>query len=100
MNTFAALADPVRAGIVDAVAERPRMVNEIVELFEVSQPAISRHLRVLREAGLVTAAVDGKTRVYRLAPGPLRDLDAWLSRYRHFWAPKLDALEQHMEENP
>lgn len=86
--------------IIDAVATRPRTVNEIVEMFLVSQPAISRHLRVLREAGLVSVIPDGKTRVYHLDPRPLEELDGWLERYRKFWAGKLDALESHMEENP
>ncbi len=100
MNTFAALADPTRTQIVDAIAARPRTVNEIVGLFDVSQPAISKHLRVLREAGLVSVVPQGKTRVYHLDPRPLRELDGWLQRYRKFWATKLDALESFMDEEP
>ncbi len=100
MNTFAALADPIRTEIIDSLGQRPRTVNEIVSLFDVTQPAISRHLRVLREAGLVSGRPEGQTRVYHLNPAPLQELDTWLQRYRKFWASKLDALEQHMEENP
>jgi len=100
VNTFAALADPTREAIVEAIAVRPRTVSEIVDLFAVSQPAISRHLRVLREAGLVHAVPEGKTRVYHLDPAPLEELDRWLHRYRRFWASKLDALEAHMDEEP
>ncbi len=98
METFAALADPTRVGIVEALAGRARTVSEIVELFDVSQPAISRHLRVLREAGLVRAQVDGRRRIYHLEPQPLREIDRWLERYRRFWARKLRSLEAHLEE--
>jgi DNA-binding transcriptional ArsR family regulator len=98
MNAFAALADPTRAEIVDALAERGRTVNEIVGLFSLTQPSISRHLRILREAGLVSVEPDGQRRVYRLDPAPLREIDHWLDRYRKFWAGKLDDLERHMDE--
>jgi DNA-binding transcriptional ArsR family regulator len=98
MQAFGALADPTRAQIVDALAARPRSVNEIVALFSISQPSISRHLRVLRDAGLVSVHPDGRQRVYRLDPGPLREIDQWLDRYRKFWARRLDALERHMDE--
>ena len=100
MNTFAALAEPTRTRILDAIAARPRTVTEIVQMFPISQPAISRHLRVLREVGLVTVVPDGKTRVYHLDHAPLKELDDWLNRYRRFWANKLDALEAHMDEEP
>lgn len=97
MNAFAALADPTRAQIVDALAERARTVSEIVSMFSMTQPAISQHLKVLREAGLVTVHPDAQRRVYRLDPRPLREIDRWLDRYRRFWAGKLDALERHMD---
>ena len=100
MNTFAALADQTRQGIVEAIAARPQTVNEIVARFGASQPAISQHLRVLREARLVTVVPQGRSRVYHLNPAPLRELDDWLTRYRRFWANKLDALEDHMDEEP
>ena len=98
MNAFGALADPVRIEIVEALAAGDRTVNEIVELFDISQPAISRHLRVLREAGLVSARPEGRQRIYRLDPEPLREIDGWLARYRRFWARRLDALERHLDE--
>lgn len=100
MNTFAALADPTRRRIVEAIALRPRTVTQIVEQFEVSQPAISQHLRVLREASLVRVVPAGKSRVYHLNPAPLKAMDDWLGPYRRFWADKLDALEAHMDEEP
>ena len=98
MQAFAALADPTRAQIVEALAVRGHNVSEIVELFSISQPSISRHLKVLREAGLVTVHSDGRQREYRLDPAPLRDIDEWLERYRKFWAHNLDALERHLDE--
>ena len=98
MNTFAALADPIRLDIVESLAIRSRSVNELVGMFDVSQPAISRHLRVLREAGLVAVMPVGQSRVYRLDPTPLREIDAWLERYRGFWSSRLDALERHLEK--
>lgn len=100
MNAFAALADPTRERIVEALAKRERTAGEIVELFSLTQPAISRHLRILREAGLVTVRPDAQRRVYRLDPRPLREIDRWLDRYRRLWARRLDALERRMEERP
>jgi DNA-binding transcriptional ArsR family regulator len=98
VNTLSALADPTRARIVEALAERGHTVNEIVALCSLTQPAISRHLRVLREAGLVSVHPDGQRRVYRLDPRPLRELDRWLDRYRSLWAGRLDDLERHLDE--
>ena len=98
MNTFAALADPTRVQIVDVLAKRARTVSEIVELFSISQPSISRHLRILREAGLVSVQPEGRQRLYDLDPRPLHEIDSWLERYRKFWARKLDSLEQHLDE--
>ncbi len=98
MNAFAALADPTRAGIVEALADSGQTVNQIVARFSLSQPSISRHLRVLREAGLVSVHPDGQRRVYRLDPAPLREIDAWLERYRQFWSGRLDDLERFMDE--
>lgn len=100
MNTFAALADPVRTGIIDSLVDRPRTVNEIVAMFDVTQPAISRHLRILRDVGLVYVKPEGQRRVYHLNPAPLREIDGWLQRYRKFWSGRLDNLERHLEENP
>ena len=98
MQAFGALADPTRARIVDSLAAGPRTVNEIVKLFSITQPSISRHLRILREAGLVSVHPEGRQRLYRLDPRPLREIDRWLDRYRQFWADRLDALERHMDQ--
>jgi len=98
MNAFAALADPTRARIVDVLAARGRSVNEIVDEFSLTQPSISRHLKILREAGLVSVERKGQQRVYRLDPEPLRAIDQWLDRYRRFWTGKLDDLERRMDE--
>ena len=73
-------------------------MNEIVGRFEMRQPSISKHLRILREAGLVAVEAHGRERRYRLDPRPLREIDHWLERYRRFWAGRLDALERHMDE--
>lgn len=102
MEIFAALADPTRAGIVDLLAERDRTVTEIVALFSLTQPSISRHLGILRNAGLVKVRPEGQRRFYRLDPRPLREIDEWLDPYRKFWAGRLDDLERHMsrEEKP
>lgn len=97
MSTFAALADPTRMRIVEALADRALSVNEVVAMFTVSQPTISRHLRVLRDAGLVSVEPRGSSRLYRLEPAPLREIDRWLDRYRRSWSDKLDALEEHMD---
>jgi DNA-binding transcriptional ArsR family regulator len=97
VSTFAALADPTRMRIVEALADQALSVNEVVAMFTVSQPTISRHLRVLRDAGLVSVEPRGSSRLYRLEPAPLREIDRWLNRYRRFWSDKLDALEGHMD---
>lgn len=98
MNVFAALSDPTRAQILDTLSGGEQTANEIVALFEMSQPSISRHLRILREAGLVTVEPVGRRRIYRLEAEPLRELDAWLGRYRKFWAGKLDAMDRTLDE--
>ncbi len=92
------LADPTRRAIMTLLAERERAAGELVAAFALSQPAISRHLRVLREAGLVRVRDEGRQRIYRLDAAPLADLDAWLAGYRHFWSARLDALERRIEE--
>ena len=93
MNALAALADPTRRRIVELLAERPHDVAELNAHFSISQPAVSRHLRVLREHGLVHSRPAAQRRVYSLDPTPLAELDDWLARYRSFWAQRLDALE-------
>jgi DNA-binding transcriptional ArsR family regulator len=92
------LADPIRREIIELLAERERSAGELVAVFTVSQPAVSRHLRVLREAGLVQVRGEGQRRIYRLDPAPLATLDIWLERYRHFWSARLDALEARLAE--
>ena len=93
-----ALAEPRRRAILDALRDGERGVNELVDQLGLSQPLMSKHLRVLREAGLVEARVDRQRRLYRIRPEPLIDLDEWLSAYRKFWAVQLDRLEDHLDE--
>ncbi len=95
---FEALAEPNRRRILDFLAQRERPVNDLVSLLQVSQPAVSKHLRVLRDAGLVEVRADAQRRLYRVRPEPLRELDDWLAPYRAMWASRLDALESHLED--
>ena len=95
---FEALAEPNRRRILDFLLERERPVNDLVSLLRVSQPAVSKHLWVLRDAGLVEARVDAQRRVYRVRAEPLRELDDWLAPYRATWESRLDALESHLED--
>jgi DNA-binding transcriptional ArsR family regulator len=94
---FEVLAEPNRRRILDLVREQERPVGELVEQLGLSQPAVSKHLRVLREAGLVEVRTDAQRRLYRVNPGPLRDLDAWLAPYRKMWSGRLDDLERHLD---
>lgn len=97
MDVFEAVAEPHRRALLDLLAERERPAGELVEaLPALTQPAVSRHLRVLREAGLVDVRVDAQRRVYRLRPEGLVVLDAWLGPYRRYWSDQLDALERHL----
>ena len=98
-TTFAVLAEPNRRRILDELTQGERTVNELVDRLSLSQPAVSKHLRVLRDADLVTARVDRQHRRYRLRPERLQELDAWLAPYRRFWAGRLDALEAYLEED-
>ena len=97
-SPFAVLAEPNRRRILDELRQGERSVGELVERLSLSQPAVSKHLRVLREADLVAARVDKRHRRYRLRPAPLADLDAWLAPYRRFWAGRLDALQAHLDQ--
>ena len=97
---FDVLAEPSRRRILDLVREGERPVGELVDELDLSQPAVSKHLRVLREAGLVEVRTDAQRRLYRVNPGPLRDLDAWLEPYRRMWSSRLDDLERHLTEMP
>lgn len=96
MEALAALADPIRRQIVEMLADRERDAGELAAAFPVSRPAVSRHLRVLREAGLVRVRPQAQRRVYALDPRPLEDLARWLERYRGFWGQRLDALEAEL----
>ncbi len=99
MNTaFAVLAEPNRRRILDLLRAGERPVGDLVEGLTVSQPAVSKHLRVLREAGLVEARVDAQRRLYRLRPAALREIDDWLAPYRVLWGLGLDDLERHLKE--
>jgi DNA-binding transcriptional ArsR family regulator len=92
------LAEPHRRRILDLVRDRPRPVHEIVDAIGLTQPGTSKHLRVLRDAGLVEVRPDGRRRLYAVRPEPLEELDAWLAPYRRLWATRLDALERHLDE--
>lgn len=94
---FAVLADASRRQILDLLREHERPVGDLVDVLQLSQPAVSKHLRVLRDAGLVDVRVDGPRRVYRLRPEPLRQIDEWLAPYRAAWSDRLDALERHLD---
>ena len=93
MNAIEALADPTRRRIVELLADGERSAGDIAAQFDTSRPGVSRHLRVLREYGLVRARGDGQRRLYSLDPAPLAELDVWLARYRSFWTNRLDALD-------
>jgi len=95
---FDVLAEPNRRRILDLVREGERPVGHLVDELRLSQPAVSKHLRVLREAGLVEVRTDAQRRLYRVNPGPLRDLDAWLAPYRRMWSDRLDDLERHLDD--
>jgi len=92
-----ALADPTRRRIVELLAEGERSAGELAAEFRTSRPGVSRHLRVLREHGLVRAREQGQRRLYSLDPTPLAELDSWLERYRPFWANRLDALDTELK---
>jgi DNA-binding transcriptional ArsR family regulator len=95
---FAALADDTRMQIVEALAADERSVNELVELFTISQPAVSRHLRVLRESGLVDVQPVGKQRIYSLNPVALAEVSSWAERCRRTWEARFDALGAHLDQ--
>ena len=96
MQSLLALADPTRRRIVELLAERDRTSGELVKEFDMSAPAISQHLNVLRDAGFVTTRAEGQTRIQALNPRGFDELDAWLHRTRAFWSARLDALEREL----
>ena len=97
---FEVLAEPHRRSILDLLRIQERSVTDLVGVLGVSQPAVSKHLRVLRKAGLVTVRPDAQRRLYGLRPEPLRAVDEWLAPYRQLWAASLDALERHLDDMP
>lgn len=96
-TTFEILAEPNRRHILDLLRDGERPVGDLVAALSMSQPAVSKHLRVLRDAGLVTVRTDAQRRLYRVNPAPLQDIDAWLAPYRALWTHSLDALERHLD---
>jgi DNA-binding transcriptional ArsR family regulator len=100
MTAYTALAEPHRRQILDLLRTGERSVNDLVGRLKISQPGVSKHLRVLREAGLVEVRPEGRCRWYGLRAQPLAEVDEWLEPYRAYWSGRLDALESHLEENP
>ena len=99
-ETFTVLAEPTRRRMLDLLLDGPRPVGELAALLGLSQPGASKHLRVLREAGLVRVRQDAQRRWYELRPDPLTEIDTWLEPYRRFWSGRLDALERHLDRLP
>jgi DNA-binding transcriptional ArsR family regulator len=95
-DLFAILADPTRRRMLELIRQRERAVGELVDAVGISQPGVSKHLRVLQEAGLVRSRVHGKYRLYRMTAAPLKELDAWVARFRPYWDERLDDLEAHL----
>ena len=96
-STFLIIAEPNRRAILSLLASSERSVSEIEHQLRMSQPSVSKHLRVLREVGLVEARVDAQRRVYRMSPEPLMEVDAWLAPFRRLWSAHVDALERHLD---
>jgi DNA-binding transcriptional ArsR family regulator len=97
VDAFAVLAEPTRRRIVDALRRSEASVGDLVTALGMSQPAVSKHLRVLREAGVVRVRTAAQQRIYRLDPEPFRELEAWLAPYRRLWTDHLDRLERHLD---
>ena len=97
-TSFELLADPTRRRLLDALRQGEHSVGALVERLEMNQPAVSKQLRVLREAGLASVRVDAQRRIYRLNPEGLREVDEWLAPYRAFWKERLDAMERTLDE--
>jgi DNA-binding transcriptional ArsR family regulator len=96
-TTFEVLAEPRRRQLLDLLLSAEQPVGELVAATNMSQPLVSKHLRILREAGLVQSRIDAQRRIYRVRIEPLRELDAWLEPYRQMWARSLDALGSHLD---
>lgn len=96
-SVFEVIAEPNRRAILTLLGTSERSVGEIERKLGMPQPTVSKHLRVLREAGFVEATVDAQRRLYRLKPGPLQEVDTWLAQFRRFWSAHVDALERHLD---
>src|SRR5512142_2718769 len=96
-SSFAILAEPSRRAILSLLASSERSVGELERRLRMPQTSVSKHLRVLREAGFVESRVEAQRRVYRIRPEPLMEVDAWLAPFRRFWAAHVDALERHLD---
>jgi DNA-binding transcriptional ArsR family regulator len=96
-SAFGILAEPNRRAILSLLASSERSVGEIERQLRMAQPSVSKHLRLLREAGFVEARVDAQRRLYRIRPEPLMEVDAWLAPFRRFWSTHVDALERHLD---
>ena len=96
-SAFAIIAEPNRRAILSLLASSERSVGDIERRLRMSQPSVSKHLRVLRDAGLVEQRVEAQRRVYRVRPQPLLEVDAWLAQFRRFWSRRVDALERHLD---
>jgi DNA-binding transcriptional ArsR family regulator len=96
-SVFEIIAEPNRRAILGLLVSSQQSVGEIERQLRMAQPTVSKHLRVLREAGFVESTVDAQRRLYRLRPEPFQDLDAWLAQFRRFWSPHIDALERHLD---
>lgn len=97
-STFAIIAEPSRRAILSLLASSERSVGDIEEKLKLPQPSVSKHLRVLREAGFVESRIDAQRRLYRIKPEPLMEIDAWLAPFRRFWSAHIDALERHLDQ--
>ena len=95
-SAFTVLAEPSRRAILTLLASGERSVGDLESALNLSQPSVSKHLRVLRDAGFVEATIDAQRRVYRIRPEPLQEVDAWMAPFRRYWSARVDALERHL----
>jgi DNA-binding transcriptional ArsR family regulator len=100
-STFSVIAEPSRRAILSLLASSEQSVGDLEEKLQLPQPSVSKHLRVLREAGFVESRIDAQRRLYRIKPEPLMEIDAWLEPFRRYWSAHIDALERHLDHmNP
>jgi DNA-binding transcriptional ArsR family regulator len=97
-SSFSIVAEPNRRAILSLLLSSERSVGELEKELQLSQPSVSKHLRVLRDAGFVESRIEAQRRLYRLRPEPLKELDEWLAPFRRFWSKHVDALEKHLEK--